>query len=159
MDRLGVALLNNVSIMKSGVTRYAVYGVLIALSAIVLATLLSSQYLYGGINLENIVTAQKNNSTLWILDGMPFIFAFWGQYVSSAIALQASTMVLDQTHELRNQAVALEYQVMHDATYDSLTDLPNRFFFWIDWIRLSMLHFGKSKVLLCLFLIWIILKR
>lgn len=126
MDRLGEVLLRNVSLMKSRVSRHAVYGVLIAVSTIILATLLSAQYQYGGIGLENILAAQKNNFTLWIIDGMPFIFAFWGQYVSSTMALQASTMVLDQTNDLRNQTVALEYQVMHDATHDSLTGLPNR---------------------------------
>ncbi len=126
MERLGQTFINNVSIMKSHVTKHAIYGTSIAISAIILATLLSSQYHYGDINFSNIITAQKNNFTLWILDGMPFIFAFWGQYVSSAMALQASTIVLDQTHELRNQTAALEYQIMHDATHDSLTNLPNR---------------------------------
>lgn len=126
MDKLGKVLLDNVSLMKSGVTSHAVYGVCIAVSAIVLATLLSAQYQHGGINFANIVAAQKVNFTLWILDGMPFVFAFWGQYVSSSMALQASTMVLDQTNDLRNQTVALEYQVMFDATHDSLTGLPNR---------------------------------
>jgi len=78
MDRLGEVLLKNVSVMKSRVTKHAVYGVLIAVSTIILATLLSAQYLYGGVNFENIIAAQKNNFTLWIIDGMPFIFAFWG---------------------------------------------------------------------------------
>lgn len=126
MDTLGQALLTNVSIMKSRVTKHAVYGTLIAVSAIILATLLSAQYNYGNINITNIILSQRQNYTLWILDGMPFIFAFWGQYVSSTMALEASTMVLDQTHELRSQTTALEYQVMHDATHDSLTNLPNR---------------------------------
>lgn len=126
MDTLGQDFINNVSIMKSRVTKYAVYGTLIAVSAIILATLLSAQYNYGDISITNIILSQQQNFTLWILDGMPFIFAFWGQYVSSTMALEASTMVLDQTHELRSQTTALEYQVMHDATHDSLTNLPNR---------------------------------
>lgn len=64
--------------------------------------------------------------TLWVLDAMPFIFAFWGQYVSSIIAYEAGAMVIDQTQELRQQTAVLENQVMHDATHDSLTNLPNR---------------------------------
>jgi diguanylate cyclase (GGDEF)-like protein len=80
----------------------------------------------GTVSLEGIFQAQKSNMTLWVLDVMPFIFAFWGQYVSSKIVHEASTMVRDQTQELRQQTAALEYQAMHDATHDSLTDLPNR---------------------------------
>ena len=78
MDTLGQDFINNVSIMKSRVTKYAVYGTLIAVSAIILATLLSAQYNYGDISITNIILSQQQNFTLWILDGMPFIFAFWG---------------------------------------------------------------------------------
>lgn len=112
--------------MKSSVTKYAVYGVLIAFLAIIIATLTTCYLDYGKIDLPGIMKAQKTNMTLWVLDAMPFIFAFWGQYVSSMIAYEASTMVIDQTQELRQQTVALEHQVMHDATHDALTDLPNR---------------------------------
>jgi diguanylate cyclase (GGDEF)-like protein len=63
---------------------------------------------------------------LWLLDGMPFFFAMWGQYVGSVIAYEASALVVDQTSELRAQTTALEQQAMHDVTHDRLTDLPNR---------------------------------
>jgi len=126
MDRIGQVLKNNVKIMRSRVTKYAVYGVIIAVATITLATLLSSYFQFGNISLTNLIESQKTNVTLWFLDAMPFIFAFWGQYTSSIMAYEASTMVIDQTADLRNQTVALEYKAAHEATHDSMTDLPNR---------------------------------
>ncbi|MCK5193780.1 MAG: GGDEF domain-containing protein, partial [Desulfobulbaceae bacterium] len=127
MDNImGQTLTKNVKLMKSSVTKYAVIGVLIAVFAIIIATLTTCYLDTGKLSLGGIMEAQKSNMTLWVLDAMPFIFAFWGQYVSSIIAYEASAMVIDQTHELRQQTAALEHQVMHDATHDALTDLPNR---------------------------------
>lgn len=126
MDTLSGTLKTNVGIMKSRVTRYAVYGTLIAVAALITATLLSSYFQYGKISLENIIAAQKNNLSLWVLDAMPFIFAFWGQYTSSIMAYEASTMVMDQTADLRSLNVALEYKAAHEATHDTITALPNR---------------------------------
>jgi diguanylate cyclase (GGDEF)-like protein len=126
MDRLGQTLKKNVKIMKSRVSKYAIYGVTIAVVALILATLLSSYFQYGGISLEGIMESQKNNVTLWFLDAMPFIFAFWGQYTSSIMAYEASTMIIDQTADLRDMTVALEHKAAHDATHDTVTNLPNR---------------------------------
>lgn len=126
MEIKGQTLQYNVKLMKSRVTKYAVYGVLIAGAAVIVATLATSFIDSGGVSLEGIYQAQKSNMTLWILDAMPFIFAFWGQYISSKIVYEASAMVIDQTHDLRQQTAVLEHQAMHDATHDYLTDLPNR---------------------------------
>ncbi|MCP3873051.1 MAG: EAL domain-containing protein [Desulfobacteraceae bacterium] len=126
MDTLSKTLNQNVKIMKSRVTKYAIYGTLIAFIAIILATLLSCYVQYGEISLSNILETQKNNATLWILDVMPFVFAFWGQYTSSIMAYEASTMIMDQTADLKDLTVALEYKAAHEATHDAITALPNR---------------------------------
>ncbi|HWQ95664.1 MAG TPA: bifunctional diguanylate cyclase/phosphodiesterase [Gammaproteobacteria bacterium] len=116
----------NVRVLKSKASRHAIYGVVIAVCAIVLATALLSTYHYGGLSLESMMQAQQENAALWLLDLMPFVFAFWGQYVSSMIAFEAGAMVVDQTSELRAQTTALEHEALYGTTHDPLTDLPNR---------------------------------
>ncbi|MHB1232516.1 MAG: putative bifunctional diguanylate cyclase/phosphodiesterase [Burkholderiales bacterium] len=116
-------------LLRTKASKHAIYGVVIALLAIVLATLAVAFVQSSALTLETIVAAQKNNAALWILDGMPFIFAFWGQYVSSMMAYEASAMLVDQTTDLRAHTVALEAQATRNATHDQLTGLPNRFLY------------------------------
>ncbi|MDP1708983.1 MAG: EAL domain-containing protein [Gammaproteobacteria bacterium] len=116
----------NAQLLKSKVSRYAIYGTAIALCAILLATLLVGYYQYGELSLDALVSAQQGNVALWLLDIMPFVFAFWGQYASSMMAYEASAMVVDQTSELRAQAAMLEHDALYGAMHDALTDLPNR---------------------------------
>lgn len=126
MDSLCQSLLSNVTIMKSQVTRYAVFGTLIAVAALLLATLINAYIQSGEITIETLILAQQTNVTLWFLDAMPFIFAFWGQYTSTIIAYEASSMVVEQTQDLRNLTLALEHKAAYEATHDTLTGLPNR---------------------------------
>ena len=116
----------NVSLIRSKASVYAIYGVVIAVLAIVTATLLSDFLTHGLVSWEGIYRTQKSNTVLWVLDSLPFIFAFWGQYVSYLIAYEASAMVTEQTEELRLQTMDLEHKMMHDSTHDLLTGLPNR---------------------------------
>jgi diguanylate cyclase (GGDEF)-like protein len=120
------SLTSNVELLKGKASRYAYYGVSIALVAISIATVLVSYYNTGTVTLAGIIQAQAENKALWLLDFMPFFFAFWGQHVSSMMAYEASAMVIDQTSELQARATELEKKAMHDVTHDHLTDLPNR---------------------------------
>ncbi|MFN7086642.1 MAG: putative bifunctional diguanylate cyclase/phosphodiesterase [Burkholderiales bacterium] len=99
---------------------------MIALGAIVTATLILGHLEYGEISVESVFAVQQKNVSLWVLDAMPFAFAWWGQYVSSLMAFEASAMVIDQTSEMQARAAAFEKQAMRSATHDALTDLPNR---------------------------------
>ena len=121
---------DNVKILKSEASKKAYQGVLIAVAAIIIATFMVSYFNTGAVSLSGIMAAQKNNVALWVLDCIPFVFGFWGQYSSTMIAYQAGAMIFDQTQELRSKADSLEKKFDYDSTHDSLTDLPNRALFY-----------------------------
>jgi diguanylate cyclase (GGDEF)-like protein len=123
-------LSDNVKILKSEASKTAYQGVLIAVAAIIIATFMVSFFSTGAISLNGILAAQKNNVALWVLDCIPFVFGFWGQYSSTMLVYQAGAMIFDQTQALRSKADTLEKKFDYDSTHDSLTDLPNRALFY-----------------------------
>src|SRR3569623_1916027 len=92
---------DNVRLLKTKAARPAIYGVSIAVIAIIVSTLLVSHITYGAVSLEGIIAAQRNNIALWAQDLMPFVFAFWGKFVSSLISYVSCAMVFDQSLDLR----------------------------------------------------------
>ncbi len=120
----------NVRLLKSEASKTAYQGVLIAVATIIIATGLVCYFEKGFLSLEGVWAAQKNNVALWMLNFVPFVFGFWGQYSSSLIAHHAGAMIVDQTQELRIKADDLEKQTTYVSTHDRLTDLPNRVLFY-----------------------------
>lgn len=90
--------------LHEAASKYAVYGVLIAVSAVVIATLLVAWLSSGSVTIAEIAAAQRENIALWTMDAMPFIFALWGQYASYRMAEEATAMVSENARIL-NQAL------------------------------------------------------
>ncbi len=104
--------------------------VIIAFLAIILATLLASYAQHDSIKFDHLVDVQSNNVALWILDLLPFVFAYVGQYSSYMIANEASLLVMEETKELRSYASQMQMQANLAATHDHLTGLPNQALFY-----------------------------
>ncbi|MBN1005793.1 EAL domain-containing protein [Amphritea sp. ZJ14W] len=121
---------NNVKVFRSRVSKTAWQGISVALLALIIANVTVAYLEFGTVSITSIVAVQKTNFALWILDGIPFVFAFWGQYSSTVLAYEASAMVMDQTQELRDKADSFEKQARHSVTHDLLTDLPNKELFY-----------------------------
>lgn len=129
MERIRHTFENNARILKSKVNRFALIGLLISLTAILLATAGVAYQVEGHISLESLIRAQSSNIALWILDLTPILFMFWGQSISTVMSYTASAMVMDQTQELRLQTNELTSRSEHDSSHDLLTNLPNRILF------------------------------
>jgi diguanylate cyclase (GGDEF)-like protein len=145
-------LSDNVKVLKSQVSKTAYQGVAIAMASIIIATLGVCFYQTNGIALEGLVKAQSENYGLWMLDTIPFIFGFWGQYSSSIIAYQAGAMIFDQTQELRSRAETMEKQANYSATHDIATDLPNRALFY-DRVEQAILSANSQNKMLSILLV------
>jgi hypothetical protein len=84
---MGSKMIGAKKLLKARVEKSAIYGGLIAISALTLATLVSSQ-----VTLANIISIQSSNITLWVLDVMPFAFMFWGQKTGTNIVEDADNI-------------------------------------------------------------------
>ena len=126
MDIVKRAINQNVALLRMKATRFAIYGVVIATCAVILATIGTDYVTDKAISIDGFWEAQKNSVALWVLDLMPFVFGFWGQKVSFIISNEVNTLVEEHTGELIKKTTDLERQAMHEATHDALTDLPNR---------------------------------
>ena len=140
-------LVGNAQLLKTKASRLSIIGIGISICAIVIASIVTAYLHTGEISLASVSDAQRNNVSLWLLDTMPFVFAFWGQYVSSMIAFEASAMVFDQTSELRAKATSCERQALRGSTHDTLTELPNRILL-IDRLEqsISASSLGKNRI-------------
>lgn len=140
-------LATQVKLLRSHASRHAYVGMGIALIAVLLATAGTAWLQSGHVSLQTLLTAQRTNFSLWLLDLMPFVFAFWGQYVSILMAHEAGAMVLDATEGLRARNAALEVTADRQTTHDSLTELPNRNLF-LDRLEqaIEQSHRGQQQV-------------
>lgn len=140
-------LSGNAKLLKFRASKLSIVGVWISIGVIIIATITTGYLQANEISLESVIEAQKNNASLWLLNTMPFVFGFWGQYVSSMIAFEASAMVVDQTNDLRAQAAAFEKQALRGTTYDTLTGLPNRILL-VDRLEqaINTASFERSKI-------------
>ncbi len=120
---------SNISLLRQKASKHSITGVYIATAAILIASVISGYLTSGEVSLNAVFNAQKTNMVLWFLDAMPFIFAIWGQYVSSMLSNEAGAMIFNQTNDLRKQSALLEKKAAHQATHDPLTGLPNRALF------------------------------
>ncbi|MDO9106209.1 MAG: bifunctional diguanylate cyclase/phosphodiesterase [Methylovulum sp.] len=145
-------LSDNIKILKGEVSKTAYQGVLIAIAAIIIGTCITCLYVTGDISLMGIMNAQKQNAGLWILDSIPFVFGFWGQYSSSVIAYHAGAMIFDQTQELRTKTDDLERQTNYVTTHDPVTDLPNRTLFY-DRVERAIFAATHKDLLLSILLV------
>jgi len=75
---------DSLALFKTKVSSSAVYGVAIAATSVLVATIASSAIPTGEISLGGIIAIQRDNVALWVLDLMPFIYAFWGQRVTKS---------------------------------------------------------------------------
>lgn len=124
-DNLGL-LATNVALLRTRASRRAYQGMAVALAAVLVATVITEYMSSGGVSPAGMFHAQRTNPALWLLDLMPFAFAFWGQYFSVVVAHEAGALVMDQTEALRASNRALEARAQRRSHMDNLTGLPNR---------------------------------
>ena len=110
-------LAEDLLLLRQKASQYALYGVLIASTSVIIATLLVSYVMADAITLESIILAQTSNIALWTVDGMPFLFAIWGQYASYRMAREANELIQHKTQSLREALTQANFTSMAKSDF------------------------------------------
>ena len=137
-------LTKNFEVLLSRVNRFGIYGLIISLITIVMSTIIVAYQMTGTISFTSLLYAQNNNFALRILNFLPFVFAFWGQYTGKDIAYRASAIIVEETDDLRAETSEWKKKSLHDSTHDTLTELPNRALFY-DLLRQAILVASREN--------------
>ena len=92
-------LAKNFEVLLSRVNRFGIYGLIISLFTIAMSTIIVAYQMKGTITFTSLLYAQDNNFALRILNFLPFVFAFWGQYTGKDIAYRASAIIVEETDD------------------------------------------------------------
>jgi diguanylate cyclase len=131
-------------LLKSKATKTALQAMMIAVVSIIVGSILVSYTQFKAVTIDSLIEVQTSNAALWILDVLPLIFAYIGQYSSYMLAHEASKMVMEETKELRSYASHMQMQANLAATHDYLTGLPNRALFY-DRIGQAIVESGETR--------------
>lgn len=128
-------------------SKYAYFGLSIALVAVALATVATLVLSGQRLTFANMYAAHLNNVGLLAMDVMPFVFALWGQWLHVILSHEAGAMVLEETENLRTDKRALEAQAKRLEQQDALTGLANRAHF-IDQLEaaLALAHVNRTRL-------------
>ena len=108
--------LDTLVMLRSRVSKHALYGTLIAVTSVIVGTLLVAYVNAGFVGVNSIASAQWGNAALWVLDCMPFVYATWGQYASIRMTREANQLIRNNSRDLllkfnreQLQSVLLEF--------------------------------------------------
>ena len=111
--------------LTKNASKTAIYGGMIGMATIVIATISATYLSLGEISLHAIILTQQTNTALWTIDIMPFVFMLWGQRMRSSITEEADTMIIERTHELWDKTQRFREKIALEYSHDQLTKLPN----------------------------------
>lgn len=127
-DQIGL-LATNIALLRSRANRFAYVGMAIAVAAVLVATAITAYMAEGNIGFAALLAAQASSPALWLLDILPFAYAFWGQYSAVLLAREAGSLIERETEDLRARQELLEAKNIQHSAMDDLTGLAGRALF------------------------------